>query len=56
MRKKFKATIKPGISFEKVHIVVKFNLKAWLNSYIDMNTELRKKAKTDSEKLFSNYE
>ena len=30
--------------FEKVHIVIKFNQKAWLKSYI-MNAKLRKKAK-----------
>ena len=32
--------------------VIIFNQKAWLHPYIDMNTELRKKAKNGFEKDF----
>ena len=33
------------LMLEKVHMVIKFNQKVWLKPYIDMNKELRKKAK-----------
>ena len=50
--KKFKTSIKSWISFEKVHRVIKFNQNFWIKPYIDMNTDLNKKAKTDFEKYF----
>ena len=37
---------------KKVHKMTKFNKNAWLKPYIDMNTDLRKKAKNDFEKYF----
>ena len=37
---------------KKVNKVIEFNQKAWLKSYIEMNTELSRKAKNDFEKDF----
>ena len=37
---------------KKVHRVIHLNQKAWIKLYIDVNTELRKKAKNDLEKYF----
>ena len=45
-----KQALKYGLVLKKVHSVIKFNQKAWLKPYNDMNTKLRRKAKYDSEK------
>ena len=37
---------------KKVHEVITFNQNAWLKPNIDMNKDLRKKAKNDFEKYF----
>ena len=40
------------LQLRKVHHVIEFNQKAWLKEYIDVNTELKKKASNDFEKNF----
>ena len=44
-----KQTLKHGLKLKKVHKAIAFYQKAWLKEYIDMNIELRKKAKNDFE-------
>ena len=46
-----KQALNYGLFFKKVHRVIKFDQKAWLKSYTEMNTEL-KKAKNYFEKYF----
>ena len=48
-----KQALNHGLVLKKVHRVIKFNQKAWLKSYIDMNTNLRKKGRIIWEKTFS---
>ena len=48
--KSLKQALNHGLKLKKVHRIIKFNQKAWLKPYIDMNTELRKLAKDDFEK------
>ena len=47
-----KQALNHGLILKKVHRVIQFNHKAWLKPYIDMNTELKEKAKNDFEKDF----
>ena len=47
-----KQALNHGLVLKKGHRVIRFNQKAWLKPYIDMNSELRKKAKYDFEKDF----
>ena len=51
-RRNLKQTLNHGLVFKKVYRVNKFNQNSWLKPYIDMNTDLRKKAKNDFEKDF----
>ena len=47
-----KQALNHGLILKKVHRVIQFNQEAWIKPYIDMNIELRKKAKNDFEKDF----
>ena len=47
-----KQVLNHGLVLKKVHRVIKFNQKAWLKPYIDMNTKLKQKAKSNFQKGF----
>ena len=46
-----KQALNHGLKLKKVHRIIEFNQEAWLKPYIDINTELRKIAKNDFEKI-----
>ena len=48
----WKEPVDHRLILKKVHRVIKFNQTAWLKPYIDMNTKLRQKVKTNFEKDF----
>ena len=43
----FKQALNHRLVLERVYKVIRFNQNAWLKQYIDMNTDLRKNAKTE---------
>ena len=47
-----KQALNHGLILKRVHRVIQFNQEAWLKPYIDMNTKLRKEAKSKFEKDF----
>ena len=47
-----KQALNHGLKLEKVQRVIKFNKRAWLKLYIDMNTKNRTKSKNEFEKDF----
>ena len=47
-----KQALNYGIELKKVHRMIKFNQSVWLKLYIDINTNLRQRAKNNFEKDF----
>ena len=47
-----KQALNHGLKLKKIHRIIEFNQEAWLEPYIDMNTELRKLAGNDFQKNF----
>ena len=47
-----KQALNHGLVLEKIHRVIKFRREAWLEPYVDKNTELRANAKNEFEKEF----
>ena len=47
-----KQALNHGLVLKKVHRMITFNQNAWLKPYIDLNTDLRRTAKNDFEKVF----
>ena len=43
--------MKYGLVLEEVHRVIRFNQKAWLKPYFYLNTELRKNADNEPDKV-----
>ena len=51
-RRNLKQALNHGLVLKKENRVVKFNQNSRLKPYIDMNTDLRRKAKNDFAKYF----
>ena len=47
-----KQVLNHGLVLKKVHRVIKFNQRAWLKPYIDMNTKLKQEVKSNFQKGF----
>ena len=50
--KNLKQALNHRLVLKKSRRIIKFDQNAWLKPYIDMNTNLRKKAKTVFQKVF----
>ena len=53
--KNLKEASNHGLVLKKVYKVIKFNQNVWLKPYLDMNSDLRKKAKNDFENFFFKF-
>ena len=47
-----KLALKHGLILKKVHRILKFDQSPWMKPYIELNTEMRKKAENEFEKAF----
>ena len=47
-----KQALNHGLKLKRIHRIIEFNEEAWLEPYIDMNTELRKATPNDFKKNF----
>ena len=52
IHRNLKQALNHGLALKKVHRVIRFYQNICLKPYIDINTDLRKKAKNDLEKIF----
>ena len=50
--KNLKQALNNGLVLKKIHKVIKFNQNSWVIPYIDIHTDIRKKAKNDFENSF----
>ena len=44
-----------GMKLKKIHRILKFKQKDWMKPYIDFNTQKRKKATNEADKIILNY-
>ena len=46
-----KQALNYGLKLKRLHKVIQFNQEAWMKAYIEMNTELRKRAQNILKKI-----
>ena len=45
-----------GMKLKKIDRILKFKLKDWMKPYTDLNTQKRKEATNEADKIILNYE